>query len=235
MNDKKFLSERDIISKFILPSIKKAGWDEKQIREEVSFTDGRIFVKGQRTVRGERKRADIILYCKQNIPLAVIEAKDNNHPLGCGTQQALWKAAPSDWNEKSEKYIVRITGDEKEAKQELDNFQNPEEKFPVIATTSKLLTTGTDIKTCKLIVIDANIESPIEFKQIIGRGTRICEEYGKDFFTIMDFRNATAKFADPAFDGEAVRIKKSYPKMILQRTIFWAMMAKFCLMNLKAS
>lgn len=570
MNDKKSMSERDIISKYILPAIKNAGWEDKQIREEVSFTDGRIFVKGQKTVRGERKRADIILYCKQNIPLIVIEAKDNKHTLGAGStqalnyaqtldiplavssngdgfvihyrdncgyvdkngkhiaeetvplenfptfenawncyckykgiennsqkkivqqdyyydstgrtpryyqtiainrtveaiakgqnrillvmatgtgktytafqiiwrlwksgckkrilyladrenlidqtkrgdfkyfgdkmtivrhkkidkayevylalyqgltnyneatdayrqfspnffdlvvvdechrgsaaddsawrkileyfssatqigmtatpketseissseyfgesvysyslkqgiddgflapykvlkvgidvdlegwrpdyatvdvkgniiedrlyntkdfdrnlvlthrtetvakriveyltktspydktivfcidiehaermRQALWKAAPTEWNEKSEKYIVRITGDEKEAKQELDNFQNPEKKFPVIATTSKLLTTGTDIKTCKLIVLDANIGSMTEFKQIIGRGTRICEEYEKNFFTIMDFRNATAKFADPAFDGEAVRIKDIAPK-----------------------
>ena len=90
MTSKKELSERDICSKFILPAIVKAGWDnERQIREEVFFTDGRIFVKGQETKRGERKRADLILYKKPNIPIAVIEAKDNNHTVGSGMQQAL--------------------------------------------------------------------------------------------------------------------------------------------------
>ena len=88
--DKKSLSERDIISKFILPSITNAGWSlESQVREEVTFTDGRIFVKGKTTVRGERKRADIILSYKPNLPIAVIEAKDNNHYISDGIQQAL--------------------------------------------------------------------------------------------------------------------------------------------------
>jgi len=90
MTDKKALSERDIITQFIIPSIKNAGWDiEKQVREEVSFTDGRIFVKGDKTARGEKKRADIILYYKPNIPVAIIEAKDNSHDIGSGMQQAL--------------------------------------------------------------------------------------------------------------------------------------------------
>ena len=89
----------------------------------------------------------------------------------------------------------------------LDNFINPQETYPVIATTSKLMTTGVDAQTCKLIVLDSNIGSMTEFKQIIGRGTRINEEYGKTFFTIMDFRGATDKFADPDFDGESVMIK----------------------------
>ena len=94
MTNKKELSERDICTQFILPALVKAGWDvEKQIREEVFFTDGRIFVKGQKTARGERKRADFILYLKPNIPIAVIEAKDNNHSVGSGLQQALNYAA----------------------------------------------------------------------------------------------------------------------------------------------
>jgi len=106
------------------------------------------------------------------------------------------------------KYVMRITGDDQEGKRELDNFINPEETYPVIATTSKLMTTGIDAQTCKLIVLDSNIHSMTEFKQIIGRGTRINEEYGKSFFTIMDFRNVTDLFADPAFDGEPVMIKE---------------------------
>lgn len=105
------------------------------------------------------------------------------------------------------KYVMKITGDDDEGKRELDNFINPEERYPVIATTSKLMTTGVDAQTCKLIVLDSNINSMTEFKQIIGRGTRINEEYGKSFFTIMDFRNVTDLFADPAFDGEPVMIK----------------------------
>jgi len=109
--------------------------------------------------------------------------------------------------QENNKYIMQITGDNQEGKRELDNFIDPAETYPVIATTSKLMTTGIDAQTCKLIVLDSNIGSMTEFKQIIGRGTRIKEEYGKTFFTILDFRSVTDKFADPDFDGEAERIK----------------------------
>jgi len=105
---------------------------------------------------------------------------------------------------KNRKYIMRITGDENEGKAELDNFINPEEPYPVIATTSKLMTTGVDAQTCKLVVLDQRIQSMTEFKQIIGRGTRINEDYGKFWFTIMDFKKATELFADPNFDGDPV-------------------------------
>lgn len=104
------------------------------------------------------------------------------------------------------KYVMKITGDDDEGKRELDNFIDPEQRYPVIATTSKLMTTGVDAQTCKLIVLDANIQSMTEFKQIIGRGTRINEEFNKYYFTIMDFRNATNLFADKDFDGEPVKI-----------------------------
>ena len=106
------------------------------------------------------------------------------------------------------KYVMRITGDDADGKRELDNFTNPEEVYPVIATTSRLMTTGIDAETCKLIVIERPINSMTEFKQIIGRGTRINEEYEKYFFTIMDFRRATDHFADPKFDGEPVMVKE---------------------------
>ena len=104
------------------------------------------------------------------------------------------------------KYIMRITGDELEGKAELDNFINPEARYPVIATTSKLMTTGVDAQTCKLVVLDQHIRSMTEFKQIIGRGTRINEDYDKYWFTIMDFKKATELFADKDFDGEPVMI-----------------------------
>jgi type I restriction enzyme R subunit len=112
---------------------------------------------------------------------------------------------------KSSKYVMRITGDNNEGKEELDNFILPECRYPVIATTSRLMTTGIDAQTCKLIVIDQNIESLSMFKQIIGRGTRINEDYDKLYFTIMDFRKATELFADKDFDGPPIQIYEPKP------------------------
>jgi type I restriction enzyme R subunit len=104
------------------------------------------------------------------------------------------------------RYIMKITGDDEIGKAELDNFIDPESRYPVIATTSKLMSTGVDAQTCKVIVLDSNIESMTEFKQIIGRGTRVREDYGKTYFTILDFRNVTKLFADPDFDGDPVKV-----------------------------
>ncbi|MGB3295147.1 MAG: type I restriction-modification enzyme R subunit C-terminal domain-containing protein [Phormidesmis sp.] len=104
------------------------------------------------------------------------------------------------------KYVMQITGDNAEGKAELDNFIFPESRYPVIVTTSKLMTTGVDAQTCKLIVLDQRIASMTEFKQTIGRGTRINEDYDKYYFTIMDFKKATELFADPDFDGDPVQI-----------------------------
>ncbi len=105
------------------------------------------------------------------------------------------------------KYIMQITGDNDEGKRELDNFINPEVRYPVIATTSELMTTGVDAQTCKIIVLDSEIKSMTKFKQIVGRGTRINEEFNKLYFTILDFRNVTDLFADPDFDGDPIRVK----------------------------
>jgi len=110
----------------------------------------------------------------------------------------------SDLVKENYKYVMRITGDNPEGKMQLDNFIEPSEKYPVIATTSKLMTTGVDAKTCKLIVLDMNINSMTEFKQIIGRGTRLRTDYNKWYFTIMDFRGVTRLFADPEFDGDPI-------------------------------
>lgn len=116
------------------------------------------------------------------------------------------------------KYVMQITGDNKEGKDHLDAFISPSELYPVIATTSKLMTTGVDAQTCKLIVLDSNIGSMTEFKQIIGRGTRINEDFGKHYFTIMDFRNVTALFADKDFDGDPVRVKQIYENDDISQT-----------------
>lgn len=125
-------------------------------------------------------------------------------------RQALVNLNPERVKE-SRKYVMRITGDEIEGKAELDNFINPEERYPVIATTSKLMTTGVDAQTCKLVVLDQHIKSMTEFKQMIGRGTRINEDYDKYWFTIMDFKKATELFADEAFDGPPIVIYEPEP------------------------
>jgi type I restriction enzyme R subunit len=106
---------------------------------------------------------------------------------------------------------MQITGDNDEGKAQLDNFIDPRSQYPTIVTTSELLTTGVDAKTCKLIVLDQRIQSMTKFKQIIGRGTRLDARYGKQFFTIMDFKKATELFADPDFDGEPVQIYEPKP------------------------
>jgi type I restriction enzyme R subunit len=107
---------------------------------------------------------------------------------------------------KNAKYIMRITGDNEIGKKQLEYFQDVDEKYPAIVTTSKLMTTGCDCKTVKLIVLENNINSMTEFKQIIGRGTRLRPDYGKEYFTIMDFRNSSRLFADPNFDGDPVMV-----------------------------
>ncbi|UHD17009.1 hypothetical protein [Thiocapsa bogorovii] len=109
------------------------------------------------------------------------------------------------------RYVVRIIGDDKEGKAQLAYFIDNDEPFPVIATTSKLLSTGVDAKTCKLIVLDQTINSMTQFKQVIGRGTRIREDYNKLYFTIVDFKNATRLFQDPEFDGEPITVYEPKP------------------------
>lgn len=118
----------------------------------------------------------------------------------------------SDQVKENSRYVVKITGDDVFGKLEIENFINPESKYPVIATTSKLLSTGVDTKTVQLIVLDAPMNSMTEFKQIIGRGTRVEEQYGKFYFTVMDFRNVTRLFADPAFDGDPVKVYEADDK-----------------------
>ena len=125
-------------------------------------------------------------------------------------RQAMVNANP-DLAAANSKYVMRITGDNDEGKAQLDNFIDPEATYPVIACTSRLMSTGVDAQTCHLIVLDRRINSMTEFKQIIGRGTRINEDYNKFFFTIMDFRRATALFADPDFDGDPVQIYEPGP------------------------
>lgn len=174
---------------------------EDRIYNQVDF-DKSIVVEERRQIVAQK----ITDFLRKNGRLdtkTIVFCTDIEHAEGM--RQALCNAN-ADLVSENSKYIMRITGDNQEGKNELDNFINPEETYPVIATTSKLMTTGVDAQTCKLIVLDSRIESMTEFKQIIGRGTRINEEYGKTFFTILDFRNVTHHFADPDFDGDPVKI-----------------------------
>ena len=155
--------------------------------------------------RDEAVAAKITAYLKATDRYAktIVFCEDIDHTARM--RQAL-SNANADICAANPKYVVQITGDNQEGKRELDNFINPESAYPVIATTSKLMSTGVDAQTCKLIVLDQNIKSMTLFKQIIGRGTRLREDLGKTWFTILDFKRATELFADKDFDGEPAQI-----------------------------
>ncbi|SFD50766.1 EcoAI/FtnUII family type I restriction enzme subunit R [Phytopseudomonas straminea] len=148
-------------------------------------------------------------YLKATDPMAktIVFCDDQDHAERM--RQELVKLIPAAASNR--RYVMRITGDDNVGKAQLSYFIDNDELYPVIATTSKLLTTGVDAKTCKLIVLDQSINSMTEFKQIIGRGTRLREDYQKLYFTIMDFKGATRLFADPDFDGEPVVIYEPKP------------------------
>ena len=148
-------------------------------------------------------------YLQATDPMAKTIVFCDDQPHAERMRQELVKLIPEAASNR--RYVVRITGDDKEGKGQLNNFIDNDEPYPVIATTSKLLSTGVDAKTCKLIVLDQTINSMTEFKQIVGRGTRIREDYNKLYFTIMDFKGATRLFQDPDFDGEPVVIHEPEP------------------------
>jgi len=143
-------------------------------------------------------------YLKNTDPMAktIVFCDDQDHAERM--RQELVKLIPAAASNR--RYVMRITGDDADGKAHLSYFIDNDEPYPVIATTSKLLATGVDAKTCKLIVLDKTINSMTTFKQIVGRGTRIEESQNKFFFTIMDFKGATRLFSDPDFDGEPVVI-----------------------------
>lgn len=147
----------------------------------------------------------ITAYLKRTDPMAktIVFCNDIDHAERM--RRALVNLNPEQM-QKNDKYVMKITGDDELGKAQLDNFINPKRPYPVIATTSELMTTGVDAKTCKLVVLDQNIQSMTKFKQIIGRGTRIDDRYNKLWFTILDFKKATELFADPSFDGVPEKI-----------------------------
>lgn len=156
----------------------------------------------------------ITAYLKRTDPMAktIVFCNDIDHAERM--RRALVNLNPEQV-QKNEKYVMKITGDDEIGKAQLDNFINPKRPYPVIATTSELMSTGVDAKTCKLIVLDQNIQSMTKFKQIIGRGTRIDERYNKLWFTILDFKKATELFADERFDGIPEKIMVTKPDAIV--------------------
>jgi len=156
----------------------------------------------------------ITAYLKRTDPMAktIVFCNDVDHAERM--RRALINLNPEQV-QKNDKYVMKITGDDDLGKAQLDNFINPKRPYPVIATTSELMTTGVDAKTCKLVVLDQNIQSMTKFKQIIGRGTRIDERYNKLWFTILDFKKATELFADPSFDGVPVKSISATPEEVI--------------------
>jgi len=194
--------DKDILGWTPPPGMKDDLGNEIEHREYNQQDMDRILVLNQRT-KLVVKRVMKLLRATDPYAKTIIFCEDIDHAERM--RKAIVNAAGPLALENN-KYVMRITGDSKEGKDELDNFIDPESKYPVIATTSELLTTGVDAKTCKLIVLDKTINSMTIFKQIVGRGTRIHEEQNKFFFTIMDFKKATELFKDPEFDGEPVVI-----------------------------
>ena len=161
------------------------------------------------TRRTERVARRVWEYLKATDPMAKTIVFCDDQPHAERMRQELVKLIPEAASNR--RYVVRITGDDREGKALLSYFIDNDEPYPVIATTSKLLSTGVDAKTCKLIVLDQTIISITQFKQIVGRGTRIREDYNKLYFTIMDFKGATRLFQDPEFDGEPVTVYEPKP------------------------
>lgn len=199
--------DRDVLGWTPPPGMKDDLGNEIEQREYNQLDMDRILVLNRRT-RLVAERVMQFLNATDPFQKTIIFCEDIDHAerMRKAIVNAAGKLAAD-----NRKYVMRITGDSIEGKAELDNFIDPESRFPVIATTSELLTTGVDAKTCKLIVLDKTINSMTIFKQIVGRGTRIHEEMNKYFFTIMDFKRATKLFQDPDFDGEPVVIYEPGP------------------------
>ncbi len=163
----------------------------------------RTLVIDDRTKLVARKVSDFLRESGDRFQKTIVFCVDTEH--AARMRKALVNEN-SDLAAQFPRYVMRITGNDDEGVAELDNFIDPETRFPVLVTTSRLVSTGVDVQTCRVIAIDREIGSMTEFKQIIGRGTRIHEDSKKYYFTLIDFRKATNHFADPDFDGDPVQV-----------------------------
>jgi type I restriction enzyme R subunit len=163
----------------------------------------RTLVLDDRTKLVAKKVTEFLKESSDRFQKAIVFCVDQEH--AARMRQALINEN-ADLVAQNHRYIMRITGGDTEGQAELGNFIDPESTYPVLVTTSRLLSTGVDVQTCRLIVLDREVSSMTEFKQIVGRGTRVHEDTHKFYFTLIDFRGATSHFADPDFDGEPVQI-----------------------------
>lgn len=163
----------------------------------------RNLVLDDRTVLTAKKVTEFLKVSGDRFQKTIVFCVDEEH--AARMRQALVNEN-ADLVAENRRYVMRITGSDKDGQEQLGNFIDPEAKYPVLVTTSRLLSTGVDAQTCRLIVLDRAVGSMTEFKQIVGRGTRVHEDTKKFFFTLIDFRGATSHFADPEFDGDPVQI-----------------------------
>ncbi len=163
----------------------------------------RTLVLDDRTRLTAKKVTDFLKESGDRFQKTIVFCVDQEH--AARMRQALVNEN-ADLVAKNHRYVMRITGNDKDGQEQLGNFIDPESPYPVLVTTSRLLSTGVDAQTCRLIVLDREVGSMTEFKQIIGRGTRVHEDTKKFYFTLIDFRGATRNFADPDFDGAAVQV-----------------------------
>ncbi len=166
----------------------------------------RTIVLDDRTKLVARKVTDFLKESGDRFQKAIIFCVDREH---AGRMRQALVNENADLATENYRYVMRIVGGDTEGEEQLDNFIDPESRYPVLVTTSRLLSTGVDVQTCRLIVLDREVGSMTEFKQILGRGTRVHEDTRKFYFTLIDFRGATSHFADPEFDGEPVQIYES--------------------------
>jgi len=163
----------------------------------------RTLVLDDRTKLVARKVTEFLKESGDRFQKTIVFCVDQEH--AARMRQALINEN-ADLVAENHRYVMRITGGDPDGQAELGNFIDPESKYPVLVTTSRLLSTGVDVQTCRVIALDREVNSMTEFKQIVGRGTRVHEDTHKFYFTLIDFRGATTHFADPAFDGEPVQI-----------------------------
>lgn len=179
--------------------------DGEEVEDRIYNTTDfdRTLVLEERTRLVARKVSDFLKESGDRFQKAIVFCVDQEH--AARMRQALVNEN-GDLVAQNHRYVMRITGEDKEGQAELGNFIDPESSHPVLVTTSRLLSTGVDAQTCRLIVLDRDVGSMTEFKQIVGRGTRVHEDTKKYYFTLIDFRGASRHFADPDFDGEPVQI-----------------------------
>ena len=185
------------------PGQKDRDGEEVEDREYNSKDFDRTLVLDERTKLVAKKVSDFLHESGNRYQKSIIFCVDQEHALRM--REALIKEN-AELVFENPNYVMRITSNDRAGKAQLDNFIDPESRYPVLVTTSRLLSTGVDVQTCRLIVLDRDVKSMTEFKQIMGRGTRIHEDTEKHYFTLIDFRGATSHFADPDFDGEPVQV-----------------------------